>query len=70
MGRAAGFQVLETTGVESETQLPFAGLHQMLRPLRESIECPAGAGSVTACWRRSGRPRARLPSLPWSRWRP
>ena len=38
MGRAAGFQVLGTTGVESEAQLPFAGLHQMLRPLRESIE--------------------------------
>jgi DNA-binding CsgD family transcriptional regulator len=38
MGRSAGFQVLETAGVESETRMPFAGLHQMLRPLRESIE--------------------------------
>ncbi len=32
-GRAAGLQVLETTGVECEAQLPFAGLHQLLRPL-------------------------------------
>jgi len=38
MGRSAGFQVLETTGVESETQLPFAGLHQLLRPLHEYIQ--------------------------------
>ena len=29
--RAAGFQVLTTTGVECEAQLPFAGLHQLLR---------------------------------------
>jgi len=31
--RAAGLQVLETTGVEAEARLPFAGLHQLLRPL-------------------------------------
>ncbi len=36
-GRAAGLQVLETTGVESEAQLPFAGLHQLLRPLLGSL---------------------------------
>jgi hypothetical protein len=27
--------VLTTTGVQSEAQLPFAGLHQLLRPVRE-----------------------------------
>jgi len=32
-GRAAGLQVLETTGVECEARLPFAGLHQLLRPV-------------------------------------
>lgn len=32
-GGAAGLGVLRTTGVESEAQLPFAGLHQLLRPL-------------------------------------
>jgi DNA-binding CsgD family transcriptional regulator len=36
-GRAAGLQVLETTGVESEAQLPFAGLHQLLRPVLGSL---------------------------------
>ena len=32
-GRTAGLQVLETTGVECEAQLPFAALHQLLRPV-------------------------------------
>jgi DNA-binding CsgD family transcriptional regulator len=37
-----GFLVLRTTGVESETQMPFAGLHQLLRPLlSEPIDLPA-----------------------------
>src|SRR2546422_987134 len=31
--RDAGLEVLETAGVESEAQLPFAGLHQLLRPV-------------------------------------
>ena len=30
---ARGMRVLRTTGVESEAQLPFAGLHQLLRPV-------------------------------------
>jgi DNA-binding CsgD family transcriptional regulator len=32
-GRAASLQVLLTTGIEAEAQLPFAGLHQLLRPV-------------------------------------
>ena len=32
-GRVADAQVLETTGVEGEARMPFAGLHQLLRPL-------------------------------------
>ncbi|WP_426502747.1 AAA family ATPase [Dactylosporangium sp. McL0621] len=32
-GRATGVEVLRTTGVEAEAQLPFACLHQLLRPL-------------------------------------
>jgi DNA-binding CsgD family transcriptional regulator len=32
-GRSAGLHVLRTTGYEAESQLPFAGLHQLLRPL-------------------------------------
>jgi DNA-binding CsgD family transcriptional regulator len=33
--RERGMAVLTTTGVQSEAQLPFAGLHQLLRPVRE-----------------------------------
>lgn len=32
--RERGMTVLRATGVESEAQLPFAGLHQVLRPVR------------------------------------
>src|SRR3954452_6886279 len=32
MERAVGFRVLRAVGVESEAQLAFAGLHQLLRP--------------------------------------
>jgi len=39
--RAAGFRVLSAVGVESEAQLPFAGLHQIVRPvLRSTSELP------------------------------
>jgi DNA-binding CsgD family transcriptional regulator len=34
---AQGMRILRTTGAESETHLPFAGLHQLLRPLRTEI---------------------------------
>lgn len=33
--RERGFTVLSATGVESEAHLPFAGLHQLLRPVRD-----------------------------------
>ena len=35
--RASGLRVLHATGVESETHLPYAGLHQLLRPVRGSF---------------------------------
>src|SRR6185436_12178843 len=39
--RERGMTVLTATGVQSEAQLPFAGLHQLLRPVRErAIELP------------------------------
>ncbi|MEU7749260.1 AAA family ATPase [Nonomuraea sp. NPDC049158] len=34
---ARGMRILRTTGVESETHMPFAGLHQILLPLRTEI---------------------------------
>lgn len=40
--RERGFTVLSTTGVQSEAHLAFAGLHQLLRPLRfRAAELPA-----------------------------
>ena len=33
--RERGMTVLTTTGIQSETHLPFAGLHQLFRPVRE-----------------------------------
>src|SRR3954469_1600074 len=40
--RARGMAVLTTTGVQSEAHLPFAGLHQLLRPVRgRAAELPA-----------------------------
>jgi hypothetical protein len=33
-----GMQVLTTTGVQSEAHLPFAGLHQLLRPIIAGTE--------------------------------
>src|SRR2546423_13849043 len=35
---AAGFLVLATTGVESEAALPYAGLHELLRPALEGLD--------------------------------
>lgn len=37
---AAGkrFQILTTTGIQSESRLPFAGLHQLLRPVLQQID--------------------------------
>jgi hypothetical protein len=36
--RAGGMQVLRVVGVESEAELAFAGLHQLLWPLHDDIE--------------------------------
>ena len=33
IGQASGFRVIRGTGVESEMELPFAGLHQLCAPL-------------------------------------
>ena len=40
--KARGMTVLTTAGVQSETHLPFAGLHQLLRPVRaRAADLPA-----------------------------
>jgi DNA-binding CsgD family transcriptional regulator len=35
---ATGFRVLRATGIESEAELPYATLHQLLRPLADRID--------------------------------
>jgi DNA-binding CsgD family transcriptional regulator len=35
---ADGFMVLRATGIESEAELPYAALHQLLRPLQDRID--------------------------------
>ena len=35
--RAAGYRVLSAIGIESEAQLPFAGLHQLLHPVLQCV---------------------------------
>ncbi len=37
-GRAAGFRVVQIGGVESEMELPYAGLHQLCAPMLASLD--------------------------------
>src|SRR3954471_16543048 len=37
-GQAAGFRVAQVAGVESEAELPFAGLHQLCAPLLRRLD--------------------------------
>lgn len=56
--RERGFTVLSTTGVQSEAHLPFAGLHQLLRPLRfRAADLPAPLrAALDAAFGLSGEP--------------
>jgi DNA-binding CsgD family transcriptional regulator/tetratricopeptide (TPR) repeat protein len=38
IGQANGMQVLHAQGVESESELPFAGLHELLQPLQDRLD--------------------------------
>jgi DNA-binding CsgD family transcriptional regulator len=42
-GRADGYRVVRAAGVESEMELPFAGLHQLCAPLLDSMGTEAFA---------------------------
>jgi DNA-binding CsgD family transcriptional regulator len=47
LARERGFTVLSTTGVQSEAHLAFAGLHQLIRPLRfHSANLPAAQRAI------------------------
>src|SRR3984885_11357226 len=41
-GRASGCRVVRAAGVESEMELAFAGLHQLLAPVLDQLECLPG----------------------------
>jgi DNA-binding CsgD family transcriptional regulator len=38
VGQAAGFEVAQIAGIESEMELPFAGLHQLCAPMLSQID--------------------------------
>ncbi len=38
LAQDAGMRVLRTTGVRTEANLPFAGLHQLLRPVLAGLD--------------------------------
>jgi DNA-binding CsgD family transcriptional regulator len=57
--RNRGYRVLAVTGLESEAQLPYAGLHQLLQPVLESagsLPAPQRSALLTALGMRAGTP--------------
>jgi DNA-binding CsgD family transcriptional regulator len=57
LGRAAGCRVVRASGVESEMELPFAGLHQLCAPFLDQLERlpdPQGESLATAFGLRFG----------------
>ena len=58
-GRAAGCRLVRAAGIESEMELPFAGLHQLCAPLLDELARlpgPQGDALATAFGLRSGPP--------------
>src|SRR5256712_3350860 len=57
--RSRGYKVLTVTGLESEADLPFAGLHQLLQPVLPSagaLPGPQKNALLTALGMRAGAP--------------
>src|ERR1700736_2217845 len=57
--RSRGYRVLTVTGLESEADLPFAGLHQLLQPVLPSagaLPGPQKNALLTALGMRTGSP--------------
>lgn len=55
--QSRGFRVLTVTGLESESELPYAGLHQLLQPVLESssrLPAPQRSALLTALGMRTG----------------
>jgi hypothetical protein len=59
--RMAGFRVVRAAGAQSEMELAFAGLHQLLSEMLDRLEiCRRRSG--TRCGPRSGSAPARCPT--------
>src|ERR1700730_6967826 len=57
--RGRGYKVLAATGLESEADLPYAGLHQLLQPVLSSagaLPVPQKNALLTALGMRAGAP--------------
>jgi hypothetical protein len=63
----AGLRVLTTNGVESEARLPFAGLHQLIRPILGGAE-KLPRRQRDALLGAFGMSEVDAPSRFWSRW--
>jgi predicted ATPase len=46
---ARDFRVLRATGIQAEGELPFATLHQLLRPLQDRIDALAAPQARAVC---------------------
>ncbi len=60
VGQADGCRVARAAGVESEMELPFAGLHQLCAPMLDLAGQPAAVRSVMpwqsrSAWSSAGR---------------
>jgi hypothetical protein len=55
---AAGFRVLDAVGIESEAELAFAGLHQLLHPVVDRLDSipPPQAAALRAAFGLSDEP--------------
>jgi len=63
VGRAAGCRVVRATGVQSEMELPFAGLHQLCLPLLDGLDrlpAPQRGALRAAFGLRAGEPPDRF----------
>src|SRR5262249_60273594 len=63
VGRSAGFRVARAAGVESEMELPFAGLHQLCAPMldrRDRLPAPQRDALAVAFGDSAGSPPDRF----------
>ena len=68
--QASGFRVVQIAGVESEMELPYAGLHQLCAPMLDQLDAPPEPqqDALRVAFGLSLGRRSRTAS--WSRWRP